>query len=556
MRLFLVALAFLLDSGLLGAEVQMPAIFGDHMVLQEEKKLPIWGTAAPGEVVTVTLGAASAGATADARGDWRVDFPPLPPDEKPLTLSVKGGNALTFTDVLAGEVWLFSGQSNMAMPVAGTVDAAKDIPAANDPGLRLFLVAQKTSLDPLTNVQGEWKLCTPAAAAGFSAIGYYFGRELRHHLNRPVGLIGSYWGATPAEAWTSLPALQAKPALKSYVEAFEKTKANYSAALAAYPTRLRQYQDELLAWRQSPAGIALDAKIKAWTAVMAKPQHRGGPDTPRPTPPPGAPVPPLPPDGGSREPASLFNAMIAPLIPYAVRGAIWYQGEGNAARGYEYRTLFPALITDWRERWGEGDFPFLYVQLAGYNAGPIQSWPYLREAQALTLSLPNTGMATAVDIGNPGYIHPQDKKDVSHRLMLLAQDIAYGGHVPDAGPLYRAMTVKDGAIEVAFTHAESGLKIGQAPWVASGVKPLPADRLVGFTVAGADHRWFVANAKIEGSSVVISSPIVAAPVAVRYDWANAPRGNLDNRANLPAPPFRTDDWPDPAMGPPGPTPSR
>lgn len=550
MRLVFFVVTFLPGMMLLPAEVKLAGIFGDHMVVQEGAKLPVWGTAAAGEAVEVTLGGESARATADAGGDWRVDLPPLPVDGQPLTLTVKGSNTtVSFTDVLVGEVWVCSGQSNMAMPLADTVDGHKDISSAADPQLRLFLVAQKTSLEPMKDLQGEWKLCTPADIPAFSAVGYYFGHELRQQLNRPVGLIGCYWGGTPAEAWVSLPALQAKPALQNYVDKYQKTKVNYATASAGYAAQQQQYEKALAAWQQGPEGVEYNAREKAWRAVMMDPTHQGHPDVPEPVPPPGAPRPPPPPDGGPFEPTTLFNGMIAPLIPYAIKGVVWYQGEGNASRGYEYRTLFPTLIQDWRERWNLGDFPFLYVQIAGYNAGPVQCWPYLREAQMLTLSLPNTGMATAIDIGNPGYVHPQDKKDVGHRLALWARQIAYHEDVPASGPIYQAMIVKGAQIQVSFTHADGGLTIGQAPWVAPGIEPLPTDKLAGFTIAGADKRWMPANAQIQDNTVLVSNPAVTAPVAVRYDWANSPRGNLYNKADLPASSFRTDDWPDPAMGP-------
>jgi sialate O-acetylesterase len=516
------------------------------MVLQEGMKLPVWGTAGPGESVTVTVGTATAKTTAGPDGKWRVDLAALPTQADPVTMTVTGTNTLTFHDVLVGEVWLCGGQSNMEFALRTAFDAATELPAANDPSLRLFLVAKKTSLTPLADVEGSWQLCTPAMAEKFSAIGYFFGRDLRQKLHRPVGLIGSYWGGTPAQAWTSISALQAEPALDSYVKEYQKNVAAEPATAAAYPAKLAAYKAELAEWQKN-GGNDYYAAFKAWLDAV---NNTGGkPPPPRPLPRSPLPLPPPTADGGANEPANLFNGMIAPLVPYAIKGAIWYQGESNGGAGHLYRTLFPTMIRDWRNQWGEGDFPFLYVQLAAYQAGAIQNWPFLREAQLLTLSLPNTGMASAVDIGNPNNIHPQDKKDVAARLALLARHLAYGEtRLPDLGPIYQTMKVSGNKIDLTFTQTAGGLIVGKAPWVVPGLPPIPTTRLVGFSIAAADQKWVPADARIQGNVVVASSPRVPVPVAVRYDWANAPRGNLYNKANLPASPFRTDDWPSPAEG--------
>jgi sialate O-acetylesterase len=536
----------------LRADVTLPAIFGDHMVLQEGIKLPVWGTAAPNEPVKVTVGNETASTTAGADGTWRVDLPSLPQSSAPLTLTVNGKNTVTFTDVLVGDVWICSGQSNMEFNLGGhgfggAHNAAEVVPKANDPQLRLFIVAKNVSLDPLTTLQGTWQVCTPQTAGPFSAVGYFFGRDLRQHLKRPIGLIGTYWGGMPAQAFTSLSGLTKDPELEHYVEASAKLRANLPQATAAYPARVTAYQAQLATWKAT-VGTPYAIELAKWSAAAKAAQASGQNPPPKPQLSSRQPHAPAMPNGGSSAPANLYNAMINPLVPYGIKGAIWYQGEANANQALEYRTLFPRMIKDWREHWAEGNFPFLFVQLAAFKASPLQSWPYLREAQLMTLSLPNTGMASAVDIGNPINIHPTDKEDVGHRLALAALHLAYGQDVVYSGPIYQAMTVQGNSVDLTFTHKGSGLVIASAPWVAAGAQPLPTDKLVGFTLAGADKQWFPAEAKIDGAHVVVSSPQVPAPLAVRYNWANAPEGNLYNKENLPASPFRTDNWPDPAMG--------
>jgi sialate O-acetylesterase len=550
----LVLLTLLLPgSGALRAEVKLPAIFGDHMVLQQGLKLPVWGTAAPGETVTVAVGTETAKATADANGHWRVDLPPIAGASAPLTMTVTGTNKLTFSDVLIGDVWVCSGQSNMGfslgggMTFGGVNDSATVVAAANDPQLRLFEVAKADAIDPQSDTKGSWVLCTPETAAPFSAVGYLFGHELRQALNRPIGLIQSAYGGTPAQAWTSLSGLEKEPALQPYVDEVNRHKANFAQASADYPAKMAAYQQKVAAFRQSDAAKA-DAKIlRAWQQAVAAAKAAGQNPPPRPAPGHRPPMPPPTPDGGPRAPTVLFNAMIAPVIPYAIKGVAWYQGENNHTEGKDYRTIFGNMIRDWREKWGEGDFPFVYVQLANFKGnGPIQNWPYVRESQLKTLALPNTGMAVAVDVGNPENIHPTDKQDVAHRLVLAARHVAYGQNLVYSGPIYDAMQVTGNAIRVTFTQPGGGLIVGSAPWVPPGQQPVPTDKLAGFEIAGADKHFVAADAKIDGNAVVVSSPSVPAPVAVRYDWANTPRGNLYNKEMLPASPFRTDEWDDPA----------
>ncbi len=544
------ALALLLSLAagpLLEAEVKMPAIFGDHMVLQQEAVLPVWGTAEAGEKVTVAVGAESASATADANGRWTVKLPPLPNGAPPVTMTVAGKNTrLTFTDVLVGDVWVCSGQSNMEYPLSGAHNTAVELPKSNDPELRLFHVQRATSLQPNPDVVGSWRLCAPDTAKGFTAVGYFFGRELRTSLNRPIGLIEAAWSGTEAQAWTSLGGLKKEPSLHGYVDKYTLNAANYPKALADLPAQNAAFQVAHDAWYRD-VNPALQVALKDWKDAVDKAKAAGQPPPPRPQPSKPFPSPPPDPTGGPHGPSNLFNGMIAPLIPYAIKGAIWYQGESNASQAMEYRTLFPLMISDWRRHWALGDFPFLFVQLASYDESvhPAQDWALLRESQMKTLALPNTGMASAVDIGDPAAIHPQDKMDVGLRLAFAAKHIAYGQNLVFSGPIYDSMKVEGNSIRVSFTQTGGGLVVGRAPWIPASMKknPVSATDLESFTIAGADHNWVPAQAKIDGAAVVVSSREITQPVAVRYGWCDAPRCNLYNKEGLPASPFRTDDWP-------------
>jgi sialate O-acetylesterase len=331
------------------------------------------------------------------------------------------------------------------------------------------------------------------------------------------------------------------PELKHYSDDVDKLKANFTQASADYPAKLAAYKDAMATWNQT-VGTTYNPLLAAWKAEVARDQLAGLPLPPKPQPSAAAPVAPVPPQGPISTPSCLFNGMIAPMIPYAIKGVIWYQGESNAGGSYEYRTLFSTLITDWRQKWGEGDFPFLFVQLASYKAN---FWTVIRECQAKALALPNTGMAVAIDVGDPGpIIHPADKLDVGHRLALVAKHVAYGQDLVYSGPMYDSMKVEGSTIRLSFTQIGGGLIIGSAPWVAADNKPVPTDKLYGFAIAGEDKKWFPADATIDGNTVVVSSPQVPQPVAVRYAWANAPKCNLYNKEGLPAAPFRTDDWND------------
>jgi sialate O-acetylesterase len=548
-RFFRIFFCLLVGSGSpLPANVKMPAIFGDHMVLQQDIKIPVWGTADPGEAVTVALGSETAQATAAADGSWRVDLPPLPTGTAPVTMTVAGKNTLTFQDVLVGEVWICGGQSNMQFPLREDYTAA-DAMAKADPQIRYIYVGLKNALDPQTDIAGgKWTVCTPQTAGRCCAAGYFFARELRTKYPRPFGLIDSNAGGTRIQEWTSIDAQRKVPELKHNADDYDALKAAYPQASAEYPAKLAAYKDALAKWQQE-VGTTYNPLLATWKAQADQAQKAGLPLPPKPQPSSPMPAEPVPPEGKAGvTPAGLFNGMIAPLIPYAIKGALWYQGESNAGTSLvEYRAALQALIADWRQRWGEGDFPFLIVQLASYKAS---AWPIIREGQLETArTVPNTGLAVAIDIGDPGGpIHPIDKLDVGLRLARAAEHVAYGENNVYSGPIYDSMKVEGGTIRLSFTQVGSGLVIGSAPWVAPDQKPLPADKLRGFAIAGADKKWFAGDATIDGDTVVVSSSQVPQPVAVRYAWANAPKCNLYNKEGLPASPFRTDDWTDVRYG--------
>jgi len=543
-------------------DVKLSGIFGDHMIMQEGAKLPVWGWADPNEKVTVTLGKASASTIAGADGTWRVDLPSVPQGGEPQVMTVEGKNTVTFQDVLVGDVWVASGQSNMQFGIHndGRGDAA--VAQADDPHIRLFMVPTATSLEPKSSfgtvspdrLEAKWQVCSPAILdgkwgwGGFSAAAYYFGREIHRVTGRPIGLIDTSVGGTPAQAWTSLSGLQKEPILAHYVADRQKIVDNYEQANAAYPKLKADFDAATQQWTQE-VGTPFYQALEQWKIAAGKSSATGQPIPPQPKPSRSKPTAPTPPDGGSHLPATLFNGMVSPLIPYAIKGVIWYQGEQNSGNAKEYATLFPRVITDWREKWNQGDFPFLYVQLASWGTPqktPSEGggWVLLREAQLKTLAVPNTGMATAIDIGNPFDLHPKDKLDVGLRLALAARRIAYGENVVASGPIYNAMTVDGGTIRLTFKEIGSGLTMGVPPWTPTGTPTSPPSELKGFAIAGEDRKWVWAKAEIKGNEVVVSAEAVASPTAVRYDWAPCPAGNLYNQEGLPASPFRTDDWDD------------
>lgn len=508
----LMFLFFLLCSFRIPADVTLPSILSDRMVLQQRTEVSIWGWADPGETVTVRADWPKGGAVtsvADAEGRWQVKLA-TPQAGGPYTLRVRGHNEIIIRDILMGEVWLGSGQSNMEMRLSSTENASEAIAAADYPNIRLFTVPRAANQEPQRDCTGTWVECSAESIPNFSAVSYYFARKLHNELHVPVGMIHSSWGGTPAEAWTKKAALLEDAEFHPILEAWEDN-------IRQYPQRMQAYLQALKEWERKVAESADDENSKP-----AKPRAPYGPDNPR-------------------CPSVLYNAMIHPLIPYAIRGVIWYQGESNAGRAYQYRKLFPAMIRSWRESWGQGDFPFYFVQLANYKEPqdqPVEdTWAELREAQAMALTLPQTGMAVAIDIGDAKTIHPTNKKDVGERLALWALAKDYQKKNVFSGPVYRSMKIDGRRIILSFDYVDGGL-------IAKDGKPLSQ-----FAIAGPDRRFVWADAQIVGDNVIVQSPQVTDPVAVRYAWQINPQGcNLFNKAGLPASPFRTDDWPGLTVG--------
>lgn len=487
--------------------VRLAGIFSDRMVLQHGTTVPVWGWADGGSEVTVTIaGQRQAARVVPETGKWTVRLDPLEPGG-PHTLRVTGQNEINCHNVLVGEVWLCSGQSNMEWPVKLAKDAEQEIAAANYPDIRLLTVPKEGSETVKRDFDGEWVECNPASVAGFSSVAYFFGRGLHQQLDMPIGLIDSTRGGSTCEAWMSRRALEADPQFRRMLEDWDQHAETYDAEAAR-----SEYQMQLTHWNEA----------------VFRARSQGAPLPRKPT-------PPSDPRTSELRPANLHNAMIAPLVPYAIRGVIWYQGESNRFRAYQYRSLFPELITSWRKEWNQGTFPFFYVQVA--NVGDVRSepaeseWAELRDAQSMALTLENTGQAVAIDLGEAHNIHPPNKQEVGRRLSLWALARVYGKVIVCSGPVFRSMSIRGDAIVVEFDHTADGL-------IARG-----SGELQGFAVAGADRRFVWADARIEGDTVVVSSPQVAEPVAVRYAWADNPVCNLYNSAGLPASPFRTDDWP-------------
>jgi sialate O-acetylesterase len=524
MRTLVAALILTCLAPAVRADVKLPAIFGDHMVLQRDKKVNFWGWADKGEQVTVTVGAAKATATAGDDGKWKAELDTLKASDQPVEVTVAGKNTITLKGVLIGDVWVCSGQSNMGWQLKATHNAKADIAAANRPTIRLYTVGRKIAFQPQNDCTGQWVVCTPETAETFSAVGYFFGVEIQSSQKVPVGLINTSWGGTPAQAWTSLEALQATPATKKMADGFADLRDNLPARMEAYTN------DVLPKW---------EIARKKWQEDSARAKAAGDKL-------PAEPKKPAAPDSSPNHPTVLFNGMVAPIIPLSIKGTIWYQGESNAGQAAQYRALFPAMITDWRTRWGQGDFPFLWVQLANYlkrdeePTDAANQWAGLREAQSMTLKLPKTGQAVIIDIGEAGDIHPRNKADVGKRLGLVGRHVAYGEKLVHSGPVYKSMAVEGDKIRITFDHVGSGLTIGVAPPIRMGQDPVkPADTLKGFAIAGADKKLVWADATIEGDTVVVSSPSVKDPVAVYYGWGNNPEVNLYNKEGLPACPFRT-----------------
>ncbi|HVX14334.1 MAG TPA: sialate O-acetylesterase [Pirellulales bacterium] len=505
-----VAATILLFTRPARADVKLPAIIGSHMVLESGMPLTIWGWADAGEDVVVSIAEIKASAKADENGDWLVKLPPIPATSDPLEMTVSGKNTIKLTDVLVGEVWLGSGQSNMQWSVSASNNPAEEIAAADNPQIRLFLVPLVAAGKPAKDVDASWTVCSPQTVAPFSAVCYYFGRELHKALNVPVGMVASSWGGTRIEPWIPPVGYDEVPELAGELQQIESQRAGYQAGL----------KSKL-------------AEMKAWLEAAQKAADAGQPI-------PDAPAIPANPFNSSGGFTGLYNGMIHPLAPFTIRGALWYQGEANVGQGMHYRDLMRGLIRGWRSVWGQGDFPFLFVQLAPYRyGGHPQALPELWEAQAATLNVPNVGMAVTTDISDINDIHPRNKQEVGRRLALWALARFYSqNELVYSGPLYESMTVEGGRIRVKFRHAAGGLAV-------RGDKPLSW-----FSIAAADKKFVPAQATIDGETVVVEAAEVGTPVAVRFGWHQTAEPNLMNKSGLPASPFRTDDWSDAVSAPP------
>ncbi|MDB5231020.1 MAG: Sialate O-acetylesterase [Chitinophagaceae bacterium] len=453
------------------AKVILPLLFSDNMVLQQKDNVALWGqsTIAKSVVITTSWNHKKFTVVSNADGSWKINVP-TPKPGGPYTITFNDGEELVLNNILIGEVWLCSGQSNMEMPIEGwgkIKNFKEEITAADFPNIRLIKVEKSTSTQPLTqaNIKERWQPCSPKTVADFSAVAYFFARNIQQHHNIPIGLIQTAYSGTPAESWTSGPALKTMPEYASLVD-----------------------------------------------VISSKP---------------GAP-------NDSHIPTVLFNAMVNPLIPYAIRGVIWYQGEANDRKAQQYKRLFPLLINDWRKNWGNKTFPFFYVQLANFTEAKAEpggsTWAELREAQLQTLQVPHTGMAVTIDIGDAKDIHPKNKQDVGLRLALIARAKVYKEKLVYSGPIYRSYKIKSDKIEIMFNHTHGGLQAKNN------------DDLKGFSIAGEDKKFYWAHARIKGNKIIVWCNKAEKPVAVRYAWANNPECNLYNKAGLPASPFRTDTW--------------
>jgi len=664
-RLFL---ALIISGSSLCADVTVPAIFSDHAVLQRSSDVPVWGKAAPKEEVSVRLDGQSQKTVTDADGRWKVILDLSKSANGPFELIIEGKNTLTIKDVVVGEVWLASGQSNMEMNLGSVDSAEKELARPANPMVREFRVDRAAKHDPTEDYRGAWYVADPQTLGAFSAVGYHFAMRLQEDLKTPVGIVHSSWGGTPVEAWMTLDAFKKDPKLNASKQVMRRTLAEHPALKEAYVrdfaawlartgredkptgdvapfvegstegwtevslpgvvagpslptngaiwlrrdidipaenvgaafaiglgplegfesvywngqliggTTYENYQGQgFYRWFYQPGDkmkvgvntiairvFAPSGKINfpsapqlSWMSLngpwMAKAEYELPPLAATDS----APVAPACPPRYEDSAAYLFNGMINPLIPYAIKGAIWYQGESNAGRAFQYRKAFPLLIEGWRTAWGRGDFPFYFCQLANFQQKPSapgeSGWAELREAQSMTLSLPKTGQAVLFDVGETGDIHPRNKKEVAERLARLALAQDYGRKIVESAPVYESAEVKGSQVVVKFDIKAGKLIARPVPatqnirTVANVTAPLvrnsPESELEGFAICGKDRKWVWADAKIEGDTVVVSSPSVAAPVAVRYAWSDNPTGNLYGPDDLPVSPFRTDNFP-------------
>lgn len=505
--LLIIVISFL---NILG-DVKLPDVLASSMVLQQNQKVPIWGTADVGETVIISFQKQKFTTIADQKGKWRIDLKPLKATSKPENLIIQATNKIELKDILIGEVWLVSGQSNMQWTLYQSNNGESEVAKANHPNIRLFNVSREVAFKKKQGKLGEWKDCNPTTVKEFSGAGYYFGVELQKTLNVPIGLINTSYGGSQAEAWTPVEYLKANPDLVATVE------------------RTKIWDEE-----RPRVKVEYAAAIEKWKVESEKQKASGL----RPSPSPAVP------DAlrDYRVAASIYDGMIVPLIPFAIKGAIWYQGESNEARAEQYNILLPTMIRSWRERWGQGNYPFGIIQLPNYRqpkAEPIdEPWSFIREAQRRTsLNTPKTGLIVTIDIGDANDIHPKNKLDVGLRMSIWALKNAYKKKLIDS-PVLINYVIKSNKIELTFNEVGTGLKLTKG------------EKLEEFAIAGIDQKFIWAEAKIVGrNKILVWSDKIIAPKAVRYAFNNNPRNpNLTNDSGLPASPFRTDNWEDPTKG--------
>ena len=496
-------------------ELKLPAIISDHMVLQRMQANPIWGWDDPGTEVTVTFGADEQVKKAKAGDDgkWTVKLDPLDANFAPATIVIEGTSRREITDVLVGEVWMCSGQSNMGMTLAGDWKAEVESLSSNHPNLRLISVPRVGTQELQTDFKGQWESANSSNCQSFSAVGFFYGRYLHEILGVPVGLINNAWGGSAAEAWIRRDSLEKDPRFTTLMEGW------------------KQRETEL---QSDEAKAKYEVALAAWKEKAAEAKAAGKP----------APRAPSSPDSvltGNQRPGNIFAGVVHPTLGYGMKGVIWYQGESNAGRAWEYARLFPYMIEQWRAEWGQGDFPFYWVQLADYQAEVDQpgesDWAELRESQTKTLSLSNTGEAVIIDLGEANDIHPKNKYDVAARLVRWALAKDYGmKDIEPQSPTYRGIQINyllaDNKVTLTFDH------------VAGGLRTVDVNDVRGFAICGEDHKWVLADAKITGGDTIeVWSDAISAPVAVRYAWASNPVCNVCSKVGLPLTPFRTDDFP-------------
>jgi sialate O-acetylesterase len=500
----LLCVAVTMASRTTRADVKLPSVFSTHMVLQRDSNVPIWGWAEPGATVNVSIAGQTKQAQAASDGRWQVRLDPMSAGG-PFDLVVRERNTVTVRDVLVGEVWFASGQSNMVHLVCYVRNAAHEIATANDPQIRIFTAVGEPSQTPERDCRGNWLAISPQTADDVSAVCYFFARELRRTLGVPIGVINASLGSTPIEAWTSREAQADRPELRELLDSWERKTREYDpiAAEAEY------------------------ARLKAAWQAESKAALASGKDPPR------EPKPPIAPRNQRQHPAGMYHGLVAPLVPYGVRGFLWYQGEYNAqteAYASLYRVQLPLLIRDWRTRWGDDDLPFGWVQLPNFDVTtrePVMTgWPTVRDGMLRALSVPNTGMAVTIDVGDADSVHPANKQAIAHRLALWARAEVYGEKIAWSGPIYGGFSIAGNEVALRFRHAD-GLAARDGA-------------LRDFEIRGVDAVWHPAEARIVGNKVFVRAAPVSHPTAVRYAWAANPAGNLVNGAGLPASPFRTD----------------